>query len=63
MLSRSRPVSKISVASVMKPSTAETLAVKEHCHKMTMVTAAKMALQKYLVLIFMLCTCGSYDRV
>jgi hypothetical protein len=63
MLNRSRPVSRISVASVMKPSTAETLAVKENCHEMTMVTAAKMTLQKYLMLIFMLCTCGSDDRV
>jgi hypothetical protein len=38
------PVSRISGASVMKPSTAETLAVKESSHEMTIVVVAKVAL-------------------
>jgi hypothetical protein len=47
----------------MIPSTAETLAVKENGYEVTMVTVAKAVLQTHLVLAFVLCTRGSYDRV
>jgi hypothetical protein len=51
MLNRSRLVCRISGASVMIPSTAETLAVKESSHERTMITVAKVTLQTYPVLI------------